>query len=167
MQMTLQDRDQLLEALRGGQYPQGMYSLERRGIFCCLGVISALLHQSIGLKRWERKDGLIAYYSTEHVKEDGYSTAIDLHQRLAEKLNCAKQGFAVPKQFFDEGELVKLNYDEVAFGGRVHAISLNDTGFTFTRIAELAEKVIVVIDNYEDRNVVFDPNPPRPSEATS
>lgn len=151
MQMTLQDRDKLLVALRDGSHPQGIHALEHKGHFCCLGVFSVLFYKDVGLDRNPRSDGLIWYRNPEKKT----TATVDLHQDFWGRFQCTGHGFSVPEKLLTSRQLDRIKWD-----GRdeeIPAMSLNDGGLTFSEIADLAEKIIVVIDNYEDRNVVFDP----------
>lgn len=156
--MTQEDLDEFVGALEGGKYPQGQHRLrakadawERAGPigewrYCCLGVLSHLQKDKVGLV----EDSQI---NTTYYRLPGdtvqYGTNSDLHKVLQRRFNCNEAGFSVPLSELTFKE-ISLVYKE-GTSGAVSAMGLNDGGIPFQRIAELARKSIVVINNYEER----------------
>lgn len=104
-------------ALRSGRYQQGMGSLERRGAYCCLGVLCEL-----GVKRGEveyREDSFRGLYD-----DGGEFPSVKFAKRVG--LPSVYGTFWMP---VGGGECKEFDLSE-----------LNDTGqFSFDQIADLIE----------------------------
>ena len=100
-----------VEALRSGEYKQGMGNLRDAGYFCCLGVLSDLHSKETGCKWTELPDGVMSYLG-----QSGMPPAIVL----------------------EWAELVDMN---VLIAGEVQSLDgHNDAGVKFDQIAKAIEE---------------------------
>lgn len=66
-------RQQWIEALESGKYPQGRFFLKNRGQYCCLGVLCEVA----GIPKEERPDG--TYYNGSRISITlGWMKAVNL-----------------------------------------------------------------------------------------
>lgn len=62
--MKKEIRDRWVAALRSGEYKQGIYHLQSRDHYCCLGVLCEIAVQEGAIQRQEtRPDGAVVYGS--------------------------------------------------------------------------------------------------------
>jgi hypothetical protein len=106
-----------VEALRSGKYKQGKHSLARGENFCCLGVLCELATKEGVVKRERLGNGFIYYNSC--------------HSHL-------------PWPVCTWGELQEVNPSIPASSQTTKTTlsELNDTGSTFSEIADLIEKYL-------------------------
>ena len=129
MQMTQEDRDEWVAALRSGKYQQGRGGLleSRSNTACCLGVLCDLQVAKGVLK----KDPTLLktrFYDPRD-EEEGSFAALPLI--LQERFSC--------------GGGVKVQYE----GNSDTLMTLNDvTGLSFSAIADIIENQVEIIPSY-------------------
>lgn len=167
MEMTQADLDEFCEALESGRYQQGMGLLKQRlgptreeFVHCCLGILSELHKDREKISSCETNDGVFSFFvprEDEGLFDQSNAELLNIFKR---KFNSSEAGFKVHKGDLSKDELLRLDKEEPSGTESEYfsAIELNDAGIPFTRIAELARKHIRVINNYEERIPVTQPD---------
>jgi hypothetical protein len=111
--MKAEIKEQWIAALRSGEYRQGMAALKRDGRFCCLGVLCDL-----------------------HAKETGgrWAGSMDGYEGEERYQGCWGD---LPSGVAEWAELPAS--DPTINGGEDSLSRLNDTGHSFTELAEVIE----------------------------
>ncbi len=156
MKMPAARRQEWIDALLSGQYPQGVRQLNHAGNFCCLGVlceITPLIRKTIEYEN----DGTPKYGGIQYNNESKH-----LPMTLRMRYSAEYCGFNVPLarvaslQGNDSLEKLVKQYSECADGvampdsiyGKadyfVNVAWLNDAGVSFAQIAELIEEFVEV-----------------------
>jgi len=149
MEITLEDLNEWIQALTSGAVTQVTGELHRHGFgMCCLGVLARLHAEKLSLEVRVDEDGAVWY---------GEGQAC-LPRKLADAFRVDDVGPVIPQSALTEEDASKLK-DRIYYRARydtrgIHASEMNDGGLSFKRIAELLPYGVVVIDNYQDRNVL-------------
>ncbi len=118
MKMNQEVKTSLLEALRGGEYEQGIYKLRSSdNEFCCLGVLCDLHSKKFGIP-WEPSIGRYLYLG-----------------QVAELPYEVQEWSGLNSKF-------GLINDYQVEGGMTLLAKLNDQGMEFEKIAETIEKCL-------------------------
>lgn len=136
--MTLEERTEWTSALLDGKYKQGKGFLHEPEIatFCCLGVLCDLVKDRLYLTAIMDESGVMSY------NDD----CTGFCKTLRDKYDAESFGFRVPATLLTAEELKMQDY---LSGGSVkdfNIADLNDAGMKFTRIAELIEKCVEVVE---------------------
>lgn len=134
MRMTRKELDQWLEALRSGRFIQGNGALKsmvnKVTQHCCLGVLCEL-----------HKDLLIESFDSLNNEWLFNSESMVLPTAIVNKFQSKRNGASIPSNLLTEEEKEMFgNMDYISVAG------LNDRGLSFSRIAELLEKVVEIIE---------------------
>jgi hypothetical protein len=150
MEITLQDLEEWQTALRERAKKQHAKRLRTISSdkWCCLGVFCDLQKDKIGLK--VTIDNVIEPMAQYDEESHGLPMAVQ------ERFKTLGSGPRIPVSFLTEKEREIIPREAELYRGKyaVSAMSLNDLGFTFERIAELLPYGCTIIDNYTDRNIL-------------
>lgn len=129
--MKKEEADLLVAALRSGKYKQNKGSLRRGDAFCCLGVYCDI--KGVEWSPHELGEGI---FKAKHSESDDYS------YYLLTDYYCELGGFKSVSGGTDECVLATVPEELEPEGFRnLYMLSeLNDSGFTFERIADIIEK---------------------------
>lgn len=126
MKMNPEVKGPWLEALRSGEYTQGVTRLRMKNNFCCLGVLCDL-HRKAGLGDWGDTDasgeGLLYVPNA-----DGFSDAATLPKAVQEWAGI------------DANPVVEVLHERLGLEINASIAELNDEGKTFEEIAEIIER---------------------------
>ena len=120
--MKTKERDEWVEALRTGGFDQSKHVLQDNHGFCCLGVACEIFKEDLNLKVEKvvfREGGFEVYYD--------YQGQV-MPQKLADFLGLTTR----------EGLFTELRMEGAQPGDTL--TSLNDSGATFTQIADILEE---------------------------
>lgn len=117
--MKTEIKQQWITALRSGEYTQESSNLRTEDGYCCLGVLCDLYSKDTGTE-WE-----VDY--TADLKPIPF-------------YNFMNEGSFLPVAVVQWAGLNGPNPEVIEWDGRAELAQLNDTGFTFTQIAQLIEE---------------------------
>ena len=135
--MNIEIKQKWVNALRSGEYEQGSEKLYSGRGYCCLGVLCDLYSKENGLK-WEfRGDDVIKtedeIVSSQLQKFDYFyfdDESEFLHESVKEWAELSVKNPQVRVEYEDD-EDARFYVDEIA--------NVNDSGYSFTQLAEIIE----------------------------
>jgi hypothetical protein len=116
--MSTQIKQQWVTALRSGEYTQASSNLRTEEGFCCLGVLCDLYSKDTGTE-WE-------------VNHTADAKPIPFY-------SFVNEGSFLPIAVVNWAGLEKSSPEVIALEGEAELAQLNDSGSTFTQIAQLIE----------------------------
>lgn len=154
MQMIEAEAREWVEALESGKYSQVRAVLHDNSGFCCLGVKCDLDKDRLKLR--------VKIRETDEQKARYYDGSLSiLPHSMCHRYNCESTGLhlaydELPPEYKDKIEEArrKAGHKSDRSGSRIALAHLNDYGLTFKEIAGLIRQHIVIIDDYDKRNVI-------------
>lgn len=148
MKMTLTERNQWTAALRSGEYQQTKGLLRDKHGHCCLGVLETVRGTECRLEcinlELEGSSSDTTYF--EFGTNEKQTAVLTLATQAA--LKAAANGFEVPSSWLTQEELVSCGASYSPERDPT-ITNLNDAGISFTRIAELVELCVELVDEQE------------------